>query len=529
MSITVSALMNLPSLHRAKIVAGYGGLDRNVSSISVLEASMDDMLPIPRKDDSNWLASSRLIITGFLNCPNNEERQCELVRRLIQDGEVGIIVYYVGVFVPRLGEKLKALCNENNFVLICMPEKDFTIRYGEVIVDVMDLIIRDRMEYMHFTNELLVEISTMPQQQHSVDTMLQLISERLHISLVLTDNSYRVLNSSAWPRRETQILEENLQHALHSQNDRSQAVLPSGWTVCRSPISSDNKQCMELFLFRDGHPLNREAMREVTDLVQLSVNLWESHHEEVAVIGLIRAILQDEPLKMRGLAKIFGIDVSKLHAMGILHTDDREHSVSSALQMQIEERLKQEYDIALSGIHDGHLIFLTDNPSSIANEEVMLQDILEIARKEHPSCTLTFLSHLDTTAETAAAFSNFQNALADARKIFPMRKIFHRQDLEFATMCRNQISGGTDGVQKKLSVLRHISSETDGDEFLDTLAVFLLDTACSHVETGQKLYLHKNTIKYRIRRCSDLLGLRIGSFPESFPAFEALAIRRLLQ
>ena len=39
MSLTVSRLMELPSLRRAKVLGGRGGLDRIVSSISVLEYS----------------------------------------------------------------------------------------------------------------------------------------------------------------------------------------------------------------------------------------------------------------------------------------------------------------------------------------------------------------------------------------------------------------------------------------------------------------------------------------------------------
>ena len=50
MSVTVEQLLKLPSLSRAKVVGGRGGLSKVVSSISVLESTdpgalVDDVFP----------------------------------------------------------------------------------------------------------------------------------------------------------------------------------------------------------------------------------------------------------------------------------------------------------------------------------------------------------------------------------------------------------------------------------------------------------------------------------------------------
>ena len=38
--------------------------------------------------------------------------------------------------------------------------------------------------------------------------------------------------------------------------------------------------------------------------VQFSVNLWSRHHGGIVISELVRAILQDEPIKMRRLAEV---------------------------------------------------------------------------------------------------------------------------------------------------------------------------------------------------------------------------------
>ena len=47
-------------------------------------------------------------------------------------------------------------------------------------------------------------------------------------------------------------------------------------------------------------------------------------------------------------------------------------------------------------------------------------------------------------------------------------------------------------------------------------------------ETAALLYLHKNTVKYRLQRISDCLGCRPDKMPESALFYRAAAVYRLL-
>ena len=63
----------------------------------------------------------------------------------------------------------------------------------------------------------------------------------------------------------------------------------------------------------------------------------------------------------------------------------------------------------------------------------------------------------------------------------------------------------------------------------ETLGVYLLDTGCSVTKTASILYLHVNTVKYRIGRISDIIGYRPDKMPENFSLFLAVALYRLLK
>ena len=108
MSLTVSRLMELPSLRRAKVLGGRGGLDRIVSSISVLEYSSTTNTQ-KKLFESIEFQGSEIVITAFSNVADDVEAQCANIRSMSEVGEVGMILYYVGIIMPSVDPRLVKL------------------------------------------------------------------------------------------------------------------------------------------------------------------------------------------------------------------------------------------------------------------------------------------------------------------------------------------------------------------------------------------------------------------------------------
>ena len=198
MSITVADVLKLPSMRGAQVIGGKKGLSRIVSSISVLEYAQINAVQTELFENIEFLGNE-LAITGFLNNPDDVELQCMNIRRLAQVGEVGMILFYVGVVMKRVDQRLIDLANELDFVLICMPLGQKNQRYSEVICEVMELIHRDQMNGANLVSELLEQAASLPAHRRTVDSMLRMLSNRLSASVVLMDSSRRVLNEAAWP------------------------------------------------------------------------------------------------------------------------------------------------------------------------------------------------------------------------------------------------------------------------------------------------------------------------------------------
>ena len=530
MSVSVGDLLKLPSLRRAKVLGGHRGLSKIVSSISVLE-STDPGVLVDEVFPQGEFFGSEIVITGFLNSIGNVPLQCANIRRLAEGGEVGLIIFYVGVYLPEVDQSLIDLADELDFVLISMPEGEATLRYGEVINDVMDCIFRDRAQNSSIVLDILARVSALPKHLQTVNTAIKMLSDRISASVLLCDAAFNVLNLVAWPRGfESDIIcgFKALKTWPEPGGSETCTFVPDS-RLYRLTLSTDGGQHMELLLIKAGLPLDAVTLGQVLDATRVCINIWGRKHGEIAIHELVRAILQDEPMKMRRLAEIFRVDVAAIHEMWIVQSAEEE---SKRLFTDRLPALKDSF-AGFSGslimdVYGGRLLIFMSTPLTQQEAERMTETVMEVVSSGLPDAALCRCSGLQNTANVRAAYLCCKDSLADAQRIYPSRRVFTLGDLEFARSCRQLIQGGEAVLDSCLSPLSPVQKDNEDLDLVTTLSVFLLDGESSVTQTSELLYLHKNTVKYRIRRISNLLGHKPDKMPEMLELYKACALRRLM-
>lgn len=109
--ITVADVMKLPSMYGATILAGHAGMSNHVESVTVLEYgwitnTLDELF------SKTEFQGNDLIITSFATIADNVEAQCENIRRYQAMGSVGFILFYIGLILPSVDDRVIACCNE---------------------------------------------------------------------------------------------------------------------------------------------------------------------------------------------------------------------------------------------------------------------------------------------------------------------------------------------------------------------------------------------------------------------------------
>jgi len=529
MSITVADVMKLPSMRGAKVLGGARGLSRVVSSISVLEYAQINAMQTTLLENIEFLGNE-LAITGFMNNPDDAELQCTNLRRMAEIGEVGVILFYVGVVMKKVDKRLVSVADELDFPLICMPENQMNQRYSEVICEVMDLIYRDRMSSTSLATELLEQAAGLPVHQRTVDSMLRMLADRLRASVVLMDSSRRVINEAAWPRALDNAMKEELTAAEFPAAASWKYYGALGINIFRDGIQTQDGHFMDLLIFKEGEALDVVVTRQAVEAVQLAVAIWAGKHDRIVIGELVRAILQDEPMKMRRLADIFHVDIASINSMWIISGEGRQDKEKLP---DIVEAVRRDTEVfsetAIADIYDDELVLFMIGPGSIQDVRALTEAIGNLLAENNIQASLVRCHALNTTTRVREAFLNHQAGLPAVKKIFPGRWAYSLEQVNFAKQCRELVERGERAVDEALRCLSFAEHSADETNLLGTLETYLLDADMSVSLTAEKMYLHKNTIKYRIQRIADHLGFVPGDFPETIQLFTACGLNRLLR
>lgn len=527
MSLTVSQLLKLPCLRHTKVLAGHRSLDRIVTSISVLEYATPSGVQ-KQLYDSIEFWGSELVLTGFCSIADDVDAQCENIARLAEAGEVGLVLYYVGLILPAVDPRLIQLADSLDFLLICMPENEPRLRYSEVIHEVMDAIVRDELNNPTFTLDMLEQMSKVPKGQQTARTILRITSDRLRASTLLADNEYRVLSAASWPRNQSASW-ESLARMAREHDGRDTCWEVQGehpFWVYRAELTSGVGKRMILLAFPEGGKFASILWKQAVEGVRLSMGVWGKDHDQMDLSELVRAILMDEPIKMRRLGDLYHIDVASLSDMWILRSLTGESL--SRWTGAVRELSAQFVRVGLCENYETDILIFPIGERKLRDMDDLAAALVEFCQREGLPAMLTRCPSLRRTSDVKYAYEINQACLEDARKVFPLRPFFMSAEIELVKECRDIAAGGRERMAWYTSLLDALPPGREGQDLIQTLSVFLLDKGSSITETAAQLFVHKNTVKYRLQKASDLLGFRVGEIPQSKNLIYGLCLLRMM-
>lgn len=520
MSVTVKNLLKLPSLANATVIAGREGLDKIVTAVSVLETMEYKLI-----DDHDYFNDEfngcEIIITGFLNGAEDIDAQYNIIKGLALSGEAGLIIYYVGAIVKKVDPSIIKIADELKFPIIVMPYNRLNLRYSEAITDIMGLIIRDQISVEPMIVTLLESISKLPVHQQNVGTMIRLISKRLSASIILATDKNKTLYEAAWPSEMTGIHNEveKLKDADFKANPISMPGMEDTLVYKEDVNISGTKY--NLYVVHIGGPLTSILLQQTVEAVRIALKLWGKDKGESVATEIVEAILTDQPIKMRSLSAMFNLDIASVDSMWVING-----STFSADDVHlVTEEARKFCQTLCADLYKESIVLFTDNIKRKADVDALRMSVETVLGK---NVRISFFTNLKNTGEVRSAYLLNYDSWRDASRIMPEKDFFVRGDIEFADACRQIVEGGADSISEYLRLFDVIEDKKGNDEYIDTLCAFLLDANSNVQTTSEKMFVHKNTIKYRIKTMSDCLGFAIGSMPESEKLFKACGIKRLL-
>lgn len=515
MSVRVRDLLKLPTMSRSHVVAGEVGLDRVVSTVSVIDFTATSVAQRELYQPENS-ANEQLLLTS-IDHNYDVVTDCRQIEQLAKNGCVGVVVYYVGDKVPTLPPKIKETADQLNFLIIFAQETQKNLSYSAVISEIMFAIFQDRMRHPSFAPTIIGRVSAMPEYRRSVGEVLKLLAAEIDASLAIIDNQGGILYRETWPKG-TAVNWENLLNVIEQININGELPVTTTdgmkithWQLSNSPYT---------VLIISRQTVTNLTCERVAETLQTALNLWGNQSQDDE--NLIRAIIQGQIVRAAQLGRQYRFDLKDTQAALVISCPNNVNK--SKLKKWVDQLTLRIAGHMISDWYNDQLIVLLEKSPSYQEWQSWESGFKKDDQQLTAQCVVVSATMVDGFGGIQRLYQLVSQYMSAAQTILPHRSFFNQADLEFARGCQRELQEeGTEVIrwQKRLDAMQH--------NLVETLLTFLLDTPQNIEQAGNLLYVHRNTIKYRLNKISNRFGFVPGVMPESFELYQALGVHRLLR
>lgn len=193
-AIPLRDALKLGPLSEAVVLGGSAGLDRIVTTVTVMETD----------DAFRFLTGNELLITALFAVRDDPSAQLHWLDELANRGCAGIILCYVGRYFKGDLEELVERANELAFPLLTIPDEQ--VIYSDIITAVLTELLHRQTKRLEYALSIHNRLTQEALMGASLETLIQSLSELLQSTIIMTDNKSDVIASSPFGAKGQNLL-----------------------------------------------------------------------------------------------------------------------------------------------------------------------------------------------------------------------------------------------------------------------------------------------------------------------------------
>ncbi|WP_221564531.1 PucR family transcriptional regulator ligand-binding domain-containing protein [Alkalihalobacillus sp. TS-13] len=521
--MNVSDALQLEELQKAVVLAGNGGLNRQIKAAEVME--------VP--DISGWLTEGILIISTFYSVKDLPEAQIKMFKNLIQVNGAGLIIK-VGRYVKELPQEMYHLANEHNMPIISLP---VDVSFVNILTALFEKIYEEKKAYQHEHFQMMDKL--LNNKFHNFQEFL------IHLSSITGENVYyedykdRLLayaNKKVDKRRKSfkllslpaiSKIEDRLVIPIEDANGcfgslhilYGQSPLLVG--VLESFLTSINEQA-KLLLLKDQFEFHKQHQRENQFLHKL---LLENR------------IIDDEVMKSYLKSErsdtsygLFAIEISKF-PLELLSPQEKDMVTVNFAYNKLNEIVESMLGKTILYNDHRYLYGLY-----VCQDGEKREHLFGKLRKITEMISAEFECKVHIGVSLSRGHLEEMDKAMDEVKVILQSSIDSNQEetvLAYEQLGINKIllklkndEDIKELIKMKLDAIRFDEGEKH-DELLQTLEVFLLENG-NHSKASEKLFIHRRTLKYRLDKIEAILNINLDDSETRFLLYFLLKMRGIL-
>ena len=500
-AITVEEAMALPCLSGAVLLAGRGGLDRLVSGVNILEDA----------DIVRWMRGGELLLTTGYSVREDPSALSRLIPALAERRLAGLVVK-IGLYLDVLSPSAEVEANRHGFPVIGLPADAL---FNDILSEVFGTILNRHAIELERSNAIHARLTAVALEGGSFGELAQAVAKLVDRPVVIRDTHGHALAA-------TEGVPED----------------PDAPHVVR-PIQVGGAQHGEVVVWTQGIPVQAHELKTMEHAATVAATAIA---QERAVVSseqrhrtlLLMQLITRKPVERAEIARwaaAMGWDMDVPRAVVLVELRDEEGAVQVAGQA-IEGPLARAAQNATSpgtivwGLRSGLALLLEPGKSLSA----VCQTLYAALSRARPG-----MSVMVAAGGVAHGLDDLSRSYEEATSTLTLGRELRGRDfvLEYDEL-------GVYRLLSRLSTddLRHHRQKAigpllgyDGDHngaLVHTLEVFLRCEG-NRVRAAKELFVHYNTLRYRLSQIDRLVGGRSGDSTTRLNLQLALAAHRLLQ
>ncbi|SDJ53008.1 PucR family transcriptional regulator [Salimicrobium halophilum] len=510
MAITLKQALKIGGLKHCEVVAGGEGLDRPLDYVTIME--------VP--DIVRWLKGKELLLTSLYPIKDDKEAVDNLVRELHDKGTSALAIK-PHRFIEEIPDVILDEANKYGFPILAIPEH---ISYLDILSPVMNVIFDERVviqEDLELAYRLLDEIKNSKGGiRQLTETLAHLMKHEIRIesfvpylNIPFDQDGLAPLNGNQ--KKELELIQRPVRMTRWNEDTNEYQecliapVIIEGQmlgAITSIGIAADFLEVDLAILERANTILSLEFMRK-----KAAYELEQQYKSHFFKDLLFSKIQYEAAMLEKG--KMYGFDVEKRYIFTTVEFTNREKGITFI--SDIVNRLELicahiDEDIIIGAVQNGLYLLYPSAGKKPERIDADLQSILSEMQSAAAGDVYIGVSRATKDiGEIRDGYEQAQQAVILGRNLYQSRHIIYYEELGFYRLLAE-----IDNINEiKKFYNESIGSLIEYDKTHDLELVHSLTTYFQNNEslskTANELYVHINTMKYRLQRIKTITNLDV--------------------
>lgn len=555
--ITVEQILDTNAFTASKTLGGIKGLQRNVSTVTVAE--------VP--DAANWLRGGEIVCTTAYFISTGIKYQIEWIKSLVDNGAAALAIK-TSRFLGEVPNSIIQIADQLNFPIIEMPTD---ITWPSVIESVMNLLMDDQNNTLRRAEEINTALTSLVLEGESVQTIADEISILVGNPIVIEDARLNLivvghLNSMDEEKYKIALetrLSQNYKEKILSTNFYQNVLLNRTKEKLRNRLGSEKTavETMTVPILTNrmvyGFITIIEANKEVSQLDLITLD----HGSTALALQFMKQIIHDQTLRTRTASMIddlvngrfhtelinefhlYNYDWSKPVAVAVAElkgdsTSEESYAwdtTTNLLTEKIQKHLLKHFDSIIVGRSDSTFNILASfQKSKVSSATGIFRNELSFILGESKDQNLIksyFVgigSPQNDLQQVGKSYKEAISAKSIAKSFQKKGPIVLYEDLGMHRII-SMIHNSKELKNFCNDFLAEIEAydKQNKDVLKETLYVYL---QCGGIvqETAKQMFVHPNTIAYRLKKIQNAIKHDLNSWEVRFTYLFALEAAGIL-